>query len=188
MVSLALFRAQSHGDVARPLVDRGGTSERPGPEPLQRGPFVDGDLRNSHLVGDEVMVVFRVGGRRVDQLADVVGGAARRELEQGARLLDVQPADLVGDEPRLAGRHPHVAGAGSDDDRRRFFRFRLFRSLFFRGGRFGGFFAGSLFFRGRFFRGVFFGGFFRRVFFRRRIFRRFFGSCFFSFFGTGGFF
>ena len=162
MASLVL-RAQRHGDVAGSLVDRRRPPERPRPEPLQGGAFVDGDLGDPHLVGDEIVVVFGVGGGRLDQLADVVRGAARGELEQRAGLVDVQAADLVGDEPRLARRNPDVAGAGPDDDRDRFL-WRLF--------------SARLFWRRLFSPALFFGFF--RSFFGRRLFSQQFCPLLFS--------
>ena len=115
------------------------------------------------------------GGRRLDQLADVVSGAARGELEQGAGLVDVQAADLVGDEPRLAGRDADVAGAGPDDDRDRFFRTGFFRGAFLASG---GFFLEVSFLAGAFFGAAFLASFFA-AFFAAGFFRSFFALCFF---------
>src|SRR6202012_2818802 len=97
------------------LVDRGGAAESARTEAAQRRPFVDGDRRDPHLVADQVVVVLRVGGGRVDQLLDVASGVAGREGKQRAGLLDVHAADLIGDQARLARGDPHVFGAGADN-------------------------------------------------------------------------
>src|SRR4051794_32522428 len=62
------------------------------------------------------MIVLRVGDCGVQELQDVPRGRARRVDEYGTRLVDRLAADVVHDEPRLAGRGAHVAGLRADDD------------------------------------------------------------------------
>ena len=103
-------RGQGHAEVAGPLVDPGRAAAGAGAPALQRRALVDADLGDPQVVGDEVVVVLGVGGGGVEQLGEVAGGAAGREREQRARLVDRQAAHLVGDQARLARRDAHVAG------------------------------------------------------------------------------
>src|SRR5262249_23171329 len=66
------------------------------------------------LLADELVVVLGVGDRRLQQLQPRLGGAARREREDRARLGDVLAADVVAHQPRLAGGGAHVLGLGAD--------------------------------------------------------------------------
>src|ERR1700742_4147918 len=106
---------QRHGDVAGSLVDRGGATEGPRTVAPQGRSFVDRDRGDPHLVTDQVVVVLGVRRRRVDQLLDVASGVAGREGKQRAGLLDVQAADLVGHQARLARGDAHVFGGGTHD-------------------------------------------------------------------------
>src|ERR1700747_890691 len=101
MLLLVLRGGQGHSDVAGSLVDRGRPAERARAEAAQRRALIDGDRGDAHLVAYEVVVVLRIGGGRLDQLLDVARGAPRRELQQRQGLLDVEAADLVGDEAGL---------------------------------------------------------------------------------------
>jgi hypothetical protein len=73
------------------------------------------DVLDQEVVGDQVVVRLRVRGGRLEQLADVLGGASSGEAEQRQRILQGQSPNLIGDQAGLARRNPDVAGAGVDD-------------------------------------------------------------------------
>src|SRR5215203_3572743 len=114
LVRLLLGR-QKNGHVAGPLADPGRPSEGARPVPLEGRTLVDEGLVDLQLVGDELVVVLRVGDCGVQELQDVPRGRARRVDEYGTRLVDRLAADVVDDEPRLARRGADVAGLRADD-------------------------------------------------------------------------
>src|SRR5438094_1966101 len=65
----------------------------------------------------DLVIVLGVGHRRAQHLLDQAGGRPRRELERGQGVADRLAADLVEDQPRLAGGHAHEAGVGLRDHR-----------------------------------------------------------------------
>src|SRR4051794_29664097 len=71
-----------------------------------------GDLQ---LVADQLVVVLRVGDRRLQELHPRLGGAARCEGQDSPRLLDVLAADVIAHEPRLAGGGADVPRLGADE-------------------------------------------------------------------------
>src|SRR4051794_23354225 len=99
------------GHVARPLADPRGPAESARTAALQRRALVDVRPPHPELVGDEVVVVLRVGYRGVEQLEDVPRGRTRRVHEYGTRLTDVLAADVVDHEARLARGAAHVLRA-----------------------------------------------------------------------------
>src|ERR671936_1142379 len=97
-----LLRGERDREVRRALADARRTTHRARAEPLERRALVGDRGVDPQLLADELVVVLRVGDRGLEQLAPRLRRAARREREDGARLLDVLAADVVADEPRLA--------------------------------------------------------------------------------------
>src|SRR3954468_19773086 len=97
--------------VTRPLPNSRGPSQSARTVALERWPLVYICLADLEVVGDEVVVVLRVGDGGVQELQDVPRSRARRMHEYGTRLFDILAADVVDHEPCLAGRVAHVAGA-----------------------------------------------------------------------------
>src|SRR5436190_22721701 len=102
--------------MARALADPRGAAERARAVALERWPLVDVGLADLQLVGDEVVVVLRVGDGGVQELQDVPRSRARRVDEYGTRLIDVLAADVVDHEARLAGCVAHVLRARANSD------------------------------------------------------------------------
>src|SRR3954471_3613623 len=100
--------------VTRPLANSRGPSQSARTVALERWPLVYVCLADLEIVGDEVVVVLRVGDGGVQELQDVPRSRAGRVHEYGTRLIDILAADVVDDEPRLARCVAHVAGAGAD--------------------------------------------------------------------------
>src|SRR4051795_5609040 len=100
--------------VTRPLANSRGPSQSARTVALERGPLVYICLADLEIVGDEVVVVLRVGDGGVQELQDVPRSRARRMHEYGTRLIDILAADVVDHEPCLARRMAHVTGAGTD--------------------------------------------------------------------------
>src|SRR3954454_3497319 len=96
------------------LADPRGAAHGAWPVTLERRPLIGVDVEDAQVFADELVVVLGVGHSRLEQLQPGLGGAARREGEDGASLLDVLPADVVAHEPRLAGGRAHVLGLGGD--------------------------------------------------------------------------
>src|SRR5438046_1455185 len=88
-------------DVAAPLGARG--------EAPQVCRLVDADSSHLELVDVSAFVVFRIGNRRLEDLLDDLRALLGAEGEQGERLVDGQPANLVGDEPAFLGRQAYAA-------------------------------------------------------------------------------
>src|SRR4051794_32890368 len=105
--------------MARALADARRAPHGARAEALERRPLVGEGGEDAQVIADELVVVLGVGHRRLEQLAPVAGRRARREGEDGARLVDRLAADVVADEPRLAGRRAHVARLRADDGRGR---------------------------------------------------------------------
>src|SRR5207302_4891194 len=70
--------------------------------------------RDDQLVAVEIVVRLGVGHGRAEHLLDLPRGGARSEREHGPRLRNRAAPDVLGHEPRLAGRHAHPAGDGLD--------------------------------------------------------------------------
>src|SRR6266536_3563772 len=100
------------GDVAGALADPVGTTERPRPVALEGRALVHERPRHEQRVGRELVVVLRVGDRRVQHLAHRQRRRARREEQAPPRLVDVLAADEVNDPARLERRHPDEPGLG----------------------------------------------------------------------------
>src|SRR3954454_17205373 len=96
------------------LADPRGAAHGAWPVTLERRPLIGVDVEDAQVFADELVVVLGVGHSRLEQLQPGLGGAARREGEDGASLLDVLAADVVAHEPRLAGGRAHVLGLGGD--------------------------------------------------------------------------
>src|SRR5919205_4131068 len=96
-----LLGGESDREVRGALADARRTAHRPRAEPLERGALVGDHGVDPQLLADELVVVLRVGDRGLQQLAPRLRGAAGREREDRARLLDVLAADVVADEARL---------------------------------------------------------------------------------------
>src|SRR3954453_6829625 len=100
--------------VTRPLANSRGPSQSARTVALERWPLVYICLADLEIVGDEVVVVLRVGNGGVQELQDIPRSRARRVHEYGTRLIDILAADVVDHEPCLARCVAHVAGAGAD--------------------------------------------------------------------------
>src|SRR3954465_9887505 len=99
--------------VTRPLANSRGPSQSARTVALERWPLVYICPADPEIVGDEVVVVLRVGDGGVQELQDVPRSRARRMHEYGTRLIDILAADVVDHEPCLARRVAHVARAGA---------------------------------------------------------------------------
>src|SRR5918999_5388143 len=111
------FLALVHWDqldshVARALADAGGPPERARPVALDRRALVHVDPADLELVGDELVVVLRVGDRRVEKLQHVPGGRPWGVDEYGTGIVHRLAADVVDHETRFAGSGAHVLRPG----------------------------------------------------------------------------
>src|SRR3954468_22220377 len=111
-----LLRDELDRHVARPLADSRGPAQSARTVALESRPLVDIRLADPEIVGDEVVVVLRVGDGGVQKLQDVPRSRARRVGEYGTRLVDVLAADVVDHEACLARRRAHVLRARADRD------------------------------------------------------------------------
>src|SRR3954468_18331092 len=100
--------------VARPLANPCRPAQSARTVALQSRALVYVCLADLEVVGDEVVVVLRVGDGGGQELQDVPRRRPGRVHEYGTRLIDILAADVVDHEPRLARRVAHVAGAGAD--------------------------------------------------------------------------
>src|SRR3954468_13825124 len=100
--------------VTRPLPNSRGPSQSARTVALERWPLVYICLADLEIVGDEVVVVLRVGNGGVQELQDIPRSRARRMHEYGTRLTDILAADVVDHEPSLARRVAHVSGTCAD--------------------------------------------------------------------------
>src|SRR3954454_5868908 len=103
-----LLRDQLDSQVTGALADPRRAAERARAVTLQRRTFVHVRLADPKLVGDQLVVVLRVGDRGLKQLEHVARCAALRVGENRARLVHVLAADVVDHEPGLARRAAHV--------------------------------------------------------------------------------
>src|SRR3954447_16461262 len=108
------LRDELDSHVTRPLANSRGPAQRARTVALERRPLVNICLADLEFVGDEVVVVLRVGDGGGQELQDVPRSRARRVHEYGTRLIDVLAADVVDNEARLARRVAHVLGARPD--------------------------------------------------------------------------
>src|SRR3954463_5438478 len=99
--------------VTRPLANSRGPSQSARTVALECRPLVDVRLADLEIVGDEVVVVLRVGDGGVQELQDVPRSRARRVDEYCTRLVDVLSADVVDHEARLARRRAYVLRASA---------------------------------------------------------------------------
>src|SRR5436190_6741878 len=97
-----LLRDELDSHVARPLADSRGPAQSARTVALERRPLVDVHLADLEIVGDEIVVVLRVGDGGVQELQDVPRSRSRRVYEYGTRLVDVLAANVVDHETRLA--------------------------------------------------------------------------------------
>src|SRR5690242_4357662 len=117
MVCRLLLRRKLDGHVTRALADPRGAAESAGAVALERRTFVDVGLADDELVGDELMVVLRVGHCRLEKLEHIDGRRSWRVLKDGTRLVDRLAADVVDHESRLARSVAYVLGLRANDDR-----------------------------------------------------------------------
>src|SRR3954447_22381315 len=110
------LRDELDSHVTRPLANSRGPAQSARTVALECWPLVYICLADLEIVGDEVVVVLRVGDCGVQELQDVPRSRARRVHEYGTRLIDILAPDVVDHEPRLAGCVPHVLGARTDRD------------------------------------------------------------------------
>src|SRR3954451_2020039 len=106
-----LLRDKLDSQVTGALTDARRAAERARAVTLQRRTLVHVRLADSKLVGDQLMVVLRVGDRGLQQLEHVARRGARRVREDRTRLADVLAADVVDHEAGLARRAAHVLRA-----------------------------------------------------------------------------
>src|SRR3954467_15918552 len=97
--------------VTRPLANSCGPAQSARTVALECWPLVYICLADLEIVGDEVVVVLRVGDGGVQELQDVPRSRARRVHEYGTRLIDILAANVVDHEARLARRVAHVLRA-----------------------------------------------------------------------------
>src|SRR6185437_15309068 len=116
MVCRLLLRRKLDGHVTRALADPRGAAESTGAVALERRTFVDVGLADDELVGDELMVVLRVGHGRLEKLEHINRRRSWRVLKDGTRLADRLAADVVDHEPGLARRVAHVLGLRAHDN------------------------------------------------------------------------
>src|SRR3954449_5628969 len=96
--------------VTRPLANSRGPAQSARTVALECWPLVYVCLADLEIVGDEVVVVLRVGDGGVQELQDVPRSRARRVHEYGTRLIDILAANVVDHEARLPRRVAHVLG------------------------------------------------------------------------------
>src|SRR3954471_3725316 len=103
-----LLRDQLDSQVAGALADPRRATESARAVTLQRRTLVHVRLGDSKLVGDQLVVVLRVGDRGLQQLEHVARSGARRVREDRPCLVHVLAADVVDHEAGLARRAAHV--------------------------------------------------------------------------------
>src|SRR2546423_9268071 len=102
-----LLRDELDRHVTRPLANSRGPAQSARTVALERRPLVDVRPADLEIVGDEIVVVLRVGDGGAQELQDVPRSRTRRVDEYGTRLIDVLAAAAVGHEARLARRMAH---------------------------------------------------------------------------------
>src|SRR3954449_12897863 len=100
--------------VTRPLANSCGPAQSARTVALECWPLVYICLADLEIVGDEVVVVLRVGDGGVQELQDVPRSRARRVSEYGTGLIDVLAANVVDHEACLARCGAHVPCARTD--------------------------------------------------------------------------
>src|SRR3954447_23367202 len=100
--------------MTRPLANSRGPSQSARTVALERWPLVYICLGDLEIVGDEVVVVLRVGDGGVQELQDVPRSRARRVHEYGTRLPDILAADVVDHEAGLPRRVAYVPGTSAN--------------------------------------------------------------------------
>src|SRR4051812_25954533 len=108
------LRDELDSHVTRPLANSRGPAQSARTVALECWPLVYICLADLEIVGDEVVVVLRVGDGGVQELQDIPRSRARRVHEYGTRLIDILAADVVDHEPCLARRVTHVTGTRAD--------------------------------------------------------------------------
>src|SRR5690349_2060267 len=103
------------GHAARALADSGRAAKGARQLPLERRTLVDVDLADHEVIGNELVVVLRVGHGRLQKLENVPGRRSRRVGKDGTRVADRLPADVVDHQSRLAWRAAHVLRLGAHD-------------------------------------------------------------------------
>src|SRR4051794_870395 len=96
--------ADDDPNAAERLDDPRRAAARTGREALHRDRLADARLGDDERVDVEVVVVLRIGDRRGENLADILGHSLGRELEDVERFLDLAAADEAGDQVQLARR------------------------------------------------------------------------------------
>src|SRR3954466_2220130 len=112
-----LLRDQLDSQVAGALADPRRATERAWAVTLQRRTLVHVRLADSKLVGDQLVIVLRVGDRGLQQLEHVARRGTRRVREDRSRLVHVLAADVVDHEAGLARRAAHVLSARANGRR-----------------------------------------------------------------------
>src|SRR5215210_5771031 len=110
-----LLRRERDREVGGALADPRGAAHGARAIPLERRALVRVDGGDLELVAHQLVVVLRVGDRRLQELLPRLGGAARCEGQDSPRLLDVLAADVIADQAGLAGRGADVAGLRADE-------------------------------------------------------------------------
>src|SRR3954468_1291655 len=110
------LRDELDSHVTRPLANSRGPAQSARTVALECRALVYICPADPEIVGDEAVVVLRVGDGGVQELQDVPRSRARRVDEYGTRLADVLAADVVDHEARLARRRAPVLRARADRD------------------------------------------------------------------------
>src|SRR6201991_736259 len=111
---LGLLRDKRDGQVRGALANPRRATHGARAVALEGRALVRVDREDPHLLAHEVVIVLRVGDGGLEQLRPGLGRLTRGEGEDRASLLDVLAADVIADEPRLAGGRAHVLGLGGD--------------------------------------------------------------------------
>jgi hypothetical protein len=112
---LLLLRRERDRQVRRALADARRAPHGARAEALEGRALVGGDGEDPQVVAEQLVVVLGVGDGGLEQLAPVLGDRARRVREDRAGLGDRLAADVVADQPRLAGAGADVLGGRADD-------------------------------------------------------------------------
>src|SRR3954468_10623961 len=113
-----LLRGERDRQVRGALADPRGAAHGARAEALERRALVGVYGGDAEIVAEQLVVVLRVRDGRLEQLEPRLGGRARGEGENGARLDHVLAADVVADQAGLAGGRAHVLGLRADQDAR----------------------------------------------------------------------
>src|SRR5437868_11147028 len=118
VVVVAVAVAHDDANVAGLLADCIAAAFGTRGEALERRCLVDIDRHDPELVDIRAFVVLGVGDGRLEHLLQDARALLRAEREQIQRLVDGQPADLIGDEPAFLGRQANAAERSSGLHRR----------------------------------------------------------------------